>query len=93
MNMNSFTINGLILCIGGGFSLLFQWISKLMEKPEWDTIFLSNLSYDMWVTISEKLPVGLIQNGFDYLVFELPLWILLFTLGGLCILAGSFIKQ
>ncbi len=93
MDLNSFTINGLIMCIGGAFSLLFQALSKLMQKPEWETIFLSNLSYDMWVSLSDKIPAGLMQNWFDYLVFELPLWILLFVLGILSIIIGAFVKD
>ncbi|MBF0259612.1 MAG: hypothetical protein HQK62_12375 [Desulfamplus sp.] len=93
MDMNSFTINGLIISAIGLFVLVFQSLAGLMQKPEWQNLLLGDLSYDMWASISDKMPTGFMQNGFDYLVFELPLWILLVSIGVLCIIAGMFIKK
>ncbi|MBF0468624.1 MAG: hypothetical protein HQK61_07035 [Desulfamplus sp.] len=93
MDMNSFTINGLIISAIGLFVLVFQNLASLMQKPEWQNLLLGDLSYDMWVSVSDKMPTGFMQNGFDYLVFELPLWILLVSIGVLCIIAGMFVKK
>lgn len=93
MNLNRLTLSGLIMCGGGMLVFLIQGIASAMEKPEWTNLLLSDFGYDMWVTISDKMPMQVMQNGFDYIVFETPLWILLFVLGGLCIIAGMFTKQ
>ncbi|MBF0379214.1 MAG: hypothetical protein HQK72_17295 [Desulfamplus sp.] len=93
MNMNSFTLYGILMCIGACLSFLFESLSGLMNRPEWSTIYLGDISYDVWVLISDKLPVGAIQDSFDYLVFELPLWILFVALGTVCLIIGSFIKE
>jgi|GEM_PF-2286059 len=93
MDLNRFTLNGLIMVAGGLLVLLVQGISSAMEKPEWTSMLLGDFGYDMWIAISDKMPMQAIQNGFDYLVFELPLWMLLMSAGALCIIIGMFIKK
>ncbi len=91
--MNNFTINGIVMCISSGFIIIFEWIAELMKKPEWSSIFLCDFGYDMWITISDKIPIASTQEKFDYIVFQLPLWQLLLTIGIICIITGSIVKQ
>ncbi|MBF0241917.1 MAG: hypothetical protein HQK64_05480 [Desulfamplus sp.] len=93
MGMNSVMINGLLICAGGGFVLVFQWIASLMGRSEWTSFLLADFGHDTWVSLLDKLPTGFMQNGFDYLVFELPLWIFLAGLGGLVTVIGSFMEK
>jgi len=93
MDLNRFTLSGLIMLAGGLLVLLIQGISSAMEKPEWTSMLLGDFGYDMWIAISDKMPMQAMQNGFDYIVFELPLWTFLMALGLFCIIVGMFIKK
>lgn len=93
MDLNSFTLSGLIMWTGGLLVLLVQGIASAMGKSEWTSMLLCDFGYDMWVAISDKMPMQAMQNGFDYLVFELPLYMLLFAFGTLCIIIGMFMKK
>ncbi|MBF0203579.1 MAG: hypothetical protein HQK67_04505 [Desulfamplus sp.] len=93
MDMNNFTISGLIMLAGSCCVFLFERLAGLMERPDWSDMILGDFGYDMWVAISSKMPMVAMQNGFDYVVFELPLWILLLIIGVLCVIIGQSLKK
>ncbi len=94
LNLNNFTITGIVLCLASLAVLLFQGIAVAMEKGEEATnMILSDFGYDFFVAVSDKIPFSFMQNGFDYVVFEMSLWILLMISGVFFVVIGMIVSE
>ncbi|MBF0201424.1 MAG: hypothetical protein HQK66_08950 [Desulfamplus sp.] len=94
LNMNAFTMTGIgawliSLCI-----LLFQGIAMAMEKGEEMTnIIMCDIAYDFFDTVSNKIPFETLRNWFDYVVFEMSLFLVLMIVGTILIVIGMFLQE
>lgn len=94
LNLDKYTITGILLWIGSLMVLLFQGIASAMEKEEEMTnIILCDLGYDFFEAFSEKIPFAFLQNGFDYMVFEMSFYQVLMIFGTILIAIGMLIKE
>ena len=94
LDLDNFTLSGIVLWIISLCILLFQGIAKAMEKGEEMTdMILCDIGYDMFESISEKIPFEFLQKGFDYIVFEISLFLLLMIIGTILIIIGMFLKD
>ncbi len=92
--MNKYTLIGIVSCLGGICTYGFQGLKGLMDKNNvWENIALVDISEDLIYGISDALPFEFLQQGFDFLAIDLPLYQLLLAIGVLFLLLGSFFKQ
>lgn len=94
LNLDGFTLTGIVMWIASFCILLFQGIAKAMEKgEEYTNIILCDFAYDLFDAISLKIPFTFLQNGFDYIVFEMSLFLLLMIVGTIFLIIGMFVKE
>ena len=94
LNLDGFTLTGIVMWVASFCILLFQGISMAMEKgEEFTNIILCDFAYDFFDAISLKIPFDFLQKGFDYIVFEMSLFILLMIIGTIFLIIGMIIKD
>ena len=82
MDINKFTLLGILSWVGGLGILIFQGISQLMEKDsQWANLFLGNLTGDSLDGFAEKIPMEALQTGFNLIMHEMPFYQVLLVLG------------
>lgn len=82
MEINKLTLLGLLSCIAGLGIFIFQGIAQAMEKgSQWTTLFLGNLTGDFLDGFAEKIPMEVLQTGFNLIMHEMPFYQVLLVLG------------
>ncbi|MCP4689597.1 MAG: hypothetical protein GY859_16205 [Desulfobacterales bacterium] len=91
--MNKLTILGVISCLGALLLLGFQAIATLMktEGKGWDNLSITDIAnpdYLMWVG---DIPWALLHQAVQYII-TMPLFLLLFCIGGIFFIINAFTK-
>ena len=82
MDINKFTLLGILSWVGGLGIFIFQGIAQAMEKDsQWTTLFLGNLTGDSLDVFAEKIPMEALQTGFNLIMHEMPFYQVLLVLG------------
>lgn len=89
LNLDNFTITGIVFWLGSLGVLLFQGIAAAMEKgEEFTNMIMSDFAYDFFEAFSNKIPFDFLQKGFDYVVFDMSLYLVLMIVGTIFIVIG-----
>ena len=89
-----FTKLGIYFIIGGLFFVVFSGISIFMKADNfWVGLTLSKFTGEYSDTIVELIPVGFIQDGLYYLVYELPFAGVMVGLGVILLIIGAIVKE
>jgi len=89
--MNGLLLLGVLLCVAAGCIVLFESIAAMMSVGEivFETSslvdLLGNAAFD-WI---DRIPMLWIQGGLNYIVTR-PAWLLVLSLGILCLLVSGF---
>ncbi len=94
MEINQFTLLGIVSWIGGLGIVIFQAISQAMNTDnQWTALFLEGIVGDSLDGVAEKIPLEILQTGFNYIMYELPFYQLLLFLGVIFVVLGMFFKR
>ncbi len=89
-----FTKLGIYSIIAGFFVILFSGISNFMEADNfWVGLTLSRFTGEYSDTIVGLIPVGFIQDGLSFLVYELPFYGAMFGLGIILLILGAIVRE
>ena len=82
MDINKFTLLGLLSWIGGLGIFIFQGIALAMEKDsQWTTLFLGNLTGNSLDGFVDKIPMEALQDGVKFMMYDMPFYQLLLVVG------------
>ena len=85
---------GIYSILIGLFTGVFTGISKFMKVDNfWVDLTLSRFTGAHSDTIVEFIPVGFIQDGLSFFIYELPLSGVFLGLGLVLFLAGAVLKE
>jgi hypothetical protein len=89
-----FTKLGIYSIIVGFFVIIFSGISNFMKADNfWVDLTISRFTGEYSDTIVEAIPVGFIQDGLYFLVYELPFSGALIGLGIVFLIIGAIVKE
>ncbi|SLM27397.1 hypothetical protein MTBBW1_10056 [Desulfamplus magnetovallimortis] len=94
MDLDNFTLTGIGFWVASLFVIVFQGIASAMGKGEEMThLLLCDLGYDFFESLSEKLAGSFLEGPFDYIAFDLSLFIIFMILGTIFLILGMLIKD
>lgn len=89
-----FTKLGIYSILIGFFVGVFGGISKFMKVDNlWADLTISRFTGEHSDTIVGFIPVGFIQEGLSYLIYELPFAGAIFGLSLIFFMIGAFLKE
>ncbi len=94
MEINTFSLLGILSWVGSLIVLIVQGISTAMEKDiMWTEIILGDFAGDFFEIFTSRIPFEIVQNGFDYMLYDLPFYQLLLATGAVLFAIGLFVKN
>lgn len=89
MQINTFTLIGIVSWLGSLIVLIVQGISTAMEKDiTWTEIILGDFAGDFFEVATGWIPFQFVQNGFDFILYDLPFYQLLLGVGVVFFILG-----
>ena len=92
--MNTSTLTGIVLGVGGAGLLGYQALSSLMDSENvWQDFTLATVTNDRVAGIVEAMPAEFMEKGLHYLAYDVPLYQLLLALSVVFIMFGAVFRK
>ena len=88
--MTKFSLLGVVSCVAGGLLIGFQFLSSVVgTEAKWGSLAIADIVNERYISWIDQISF----NGLERIpeaIIHMPLFIILFCLGGLCFVLDYF---